>query len=98
MQNTCITYKQPLIVPHTPCVILAGFGAAAMLAPLLQNLALSQGDNEEACFCLKAWQGLPGSVRMGGRPSREEALQAVAVINRIRRMLSAVSGAWGVRL
>lgn len=34
----------------------AGLGAAALMAPLLQNLALSQGDNEEACFCLKAWQ------------------------------------------
>lgn len=33
-----------------------GLGAAALMAPLLQNLALSQGDNEEACFCLKAWQ------------------------------------------
>jgi hypothetical protein len=26
------------------------------MAPLLQNLCLSLGDNEEACFCLKAWQ------------------------------------------
>lgn len=33
-----------------------GFGAAALMAPLLQNLCLSLGDNEEACFCLKAWQ------------------------------------------
>jgi len=23
------------------------------MAPLLQNLCLSMGDNEEACFCLK---------------------------------------------
>ena len=29
--------------------------------------------------------------RYGGRPSREEALQAVAVINRVRRMLSHIS-------
>lgn len=69
----------------------AGFGAAALMAPLLQNLCLSLGDNEEACFCLKSWHGLPGNVRAGGRPSREEALQAVAVINRIRRLLSSIS-------
>jgi alpha-glucan,water dikinase len=40
-----------------------GFGASALMAPLLQNLCLSLGDNEEACYCLKAWQGLPSSVR-----------------------------------
>jgi hypothetical protein len=39
-----------------------------------------------------ALQSLPGSVRYGGRPSREEALQAVAVINRIRRLLATISG------
>ena len=69
----------------------AGFGAAALMGPLLQNLCLSLGDNEEACFCLKAWQGLPGSVRAGGHPSREEALQAVAVVNRVRRLLATIS-------
>ncbi|KAF8067212.1 R1 [Scenedesmus sp. PABB004] len=69
----------------------AGFGAAAFMGPLLQNLCLSQGNNEEACFCLKAWNSLPGSVRSGGRPSREEALQAVAVLNRVRRLLSETS-------
>ena len=69
----------------------AGFGAAALMGPLLQNLCLSLGDNEEACFCLKAWQGLPGTVRAGGRPSREEALQAVAVVNRVRRLLATIS-------
>lgn len=37
-------------------------------------------------------QALPASVRTGGRPSREEALQSVAVINRIRRLLSDNSG------
>ena len=41
----------------------------------------------------QAWNSLPGSVRSGGRPSREEALQAVAVLNRIRRLLSETSGA-----
>lgn len=32
---------------------IAGFGAAAFMRPLLQNLALSRGDNEEVCYCLK---------------------------------------------
>jgi hypothetical protein len=40
----------------------------------------------------QAWESLPGSVRGGGRPSREEALQAVAVLNRVRRLLSETSG------
>lgn len=31
----------------------AGLGAAAFVAPLLLNLALSLGDNEEVCYCLK---------------------------------------------
>lgn len=69
----------------------AGFGAAALMRPLLQNLCLTLGDNEEACFCLKAWQELPASVQSGGRPNREEALKAVAVVNRIRRAITAVS-------
>lgn len=40
----------------------------------------------------QAWLSLPRSVRNGGNPSREEALQAVAVINRVRRLLSEHSG------
>jgi hypothetical protein len=43
----------------------------------------------------QAWSSLPGSVRSGGRPSREEALQAVAVLNRVRRLLSETSGTDG---
>lgn len=35
----------------------AGFGAVALMGPLLQNLCLSKGDNEEACFCLKVCLG-----------------------------------------
>mmetsp|Transcript_19942 Transcript_19942/g.51852 ORF Transcript_19942/g.51852 Transcript_19942/m.51852 type:complete len:1521 (-) Transcript_19942:995-5557(-) len=69
----------------------AGFGAAAFMRPLLQNLALSLGNNEEVCYCLKAWQELPKSVRHGGRPTKDEALLAVAVVNRIRRAISEVS-------
>jgi alpha-glucan,water dikinase len=37
-------------------------------------------------------------VRTGGRPSREEALQAVAVINRVRRLLGAISDATVARV
>ncbi|GIL92123.1 hypothetical protein Vretimale_14920 [Volvox reticuliferus] len=69
----------------------AGFGAAAFMKPLLQNLCLSLGNNEEICYCLKAWNELPNSVRNGGRPSKEEALLAVSVINRIRRALAEIS-------
>jgi hypothetical protein len=43
----------------------AGFGAAAFMAPLLQNLCLSMGDNEEACFCLKVREHYVGA-RGGG--------------------------------
>lgn len=53
----------------------AGAGAAAFVAPLLQNLALSLGDNEEVCYCLKAWQDLPESVRKGQRPNKDDALR-----------------------
>lgn len=53
----------------------AGAGAAAFVAPLLQNLALSLGDNEEVCYCLKAWQDLPESVRSGKRPNKDDALR-----------------------
>ncbi len=72
------------------CGMPPGFGAAAYMRPLLQNLCLSLGDNEELCYCLKAWMELPQSIKSGGRPSKEEALQAVAVINRIRRALAQV--------
>lgn len=61
-----------------------------MITPLLQNLCLSAGDNEEICFCLQSWEGLPQSIRKG-HPSQEEALQAVAVIDRVRRALSDIS-------
>ncbi len=47
----------------------------AFVGPLLQNLCLSVGDNEELCYCLKAWQALPASIRTGGAPSKDDALQ-----------------------
>lgn len=42
---------------------------------LPQNLALSLGDNEEVCYCLKAWLELPDYVRRGDQPSRDDALR-----------------------
>ena len=54
----------------------SGFGAAALIAPLLQNLCLSVGDNEEPVYCLASWQGLPEGVRFGNYPSKEDALKA----------------------
>lgn len=56
----------------------AGLGAAVFVAPLLQNLALSSGDNEEVCYCLKAWLELPQYVREGQHPSRDDALKVRA--------------------
>ena len=53
----------------------AGGGAGALIGPLLQNLVLSTGDNEELCYCLKAWQDLPREVRFGQYPNREHALK-----------------------
>ena len=38
---------------------------------------LSTGDNEELCYCLKAWQDLPESVQGGTYPSKEDALKVL---------------------
>lgn len=48
---THTTHMHSLLV--WPVICPAGFGASAFMGPLLQNLCLSMGDNEEACFCLK---------------------------------------------
>lgn len=69
----------------------SGTAAAALLAPLLQNLALSVADNEEVCYCLKAWMELSHSVRTGQRPNKDDALRAMAVLDRVRRALGSVS-------
>ncbi len=53
----------------------AGTGAAVYVSALLQNLALSTGDNEEVCYCLKAWHGLPDYVKQGGRPNKDDVLK-----------------------
>jgi alpha-glucan, water dikinase len=69
----------------------SGTGAAALIGPLLQNLALSLGDNEEICYCLKAWQELPVDVKSGRPPAKDDALKAMAVIDRISRALATLS-------
>ena len=53
----------------------AGRGASSLVGPLLQNLVLSTGNNEELCYCLKAWQDLPAPARGGQYPSKETALK-----------------------
>ena len=58
----------------------SGTGAAALMAPLLQNLVLSAGDNEELAYCLKAWQALPDAVKTGRYPAKDEALKACALL------------------
>jgi alpha-glucan, water dikinase len=57
----------------------AGAGAAALIGPLLQNLVLSTGNNEELCYCLKAWQGLPAAVQAGAYPTKDDALKVLLV-------------------
>jgi alpha-glucan,water dikinase len=64
----------------------SGPRAAALIAPLLQNLALSLGDNEEVCYCLKAWQELPHSVRFGEGFGKDDALRVSQHLSEGRRM------------
>ena len=61
------------------------------MEPLLQNLALSIEENEEVCYCLKAWQELDNEVKYGGHPSKDQALRAMAVVERIQRALADIS-------
>eukprot|EP00873_Tetraselmis_striata_P000762 jgi/Tetstr1/421026/TSEL_012071.t1 len=65
--------------------------AIRLVGPLLQNLALTTGDNEEVVYCLAAWLALPEALRNGSYPGREEALQAAAVVDRIRICLANIS-------
>lgn len=57
----------------------SGTGAAALMAPLLQNLVLSAGDNEELAYCLKAWQALPDTVKTGRYPAKDDALKVLVL-------------------
>lgn len=75
-----------------------GLGAAAFTTPLLQNLVLIAGDNKELCYCLKAWLALPASVQYGSIDDPLRALQATAVVDRLRRALGALSLATSERV
>ena len=75
-----------------------GLGAAAFVGALLQNLVLTAGDNEELCYCLKAWQALPAAVQFGSIPDQLAALQATAVVDRIRRALGQLSEGTSARV
>ncbi len=62
-QPTHLSPNPPTLLPSPLAAVVraaaergaghAGLGAAAFVAPLLLNLALSLGDNEEVCYCLK---------------------------------------------
>lgn len=64
--------------------------SSTLIGPLIQNLAMSVSDNEEICYCLKAWMELPESITRGcqGNVPRDDALKAAAVFDRIRRVLT----------
>ena len=49
----------PLSPPHTPP----------------HTHAAQLGDNEEVCYCLKAWQELPEPLRKGQRAGKDDALK-----------------------
>lgn len=59
---------------------------------------LTAGENEELCYCLKAWQALPRSVQYGASPDTLAALQATAVVDRIRRALGDISNVTSERV
>jgi alpha-glucan,water dikinase len=69
----------------------AGAQVSPLVGPLLQNLCLSAGNNTELCYCLKAWATLPHNLREGGHFSKSEALQASAVVDRMRRAVAELS-------
>lgn len=68
-------------------------GPVVQCACALAPQVLTAGDNEELCYCLKAWQALPRSILYGATPSNMEALQATAVLDRVRRAIGAISDA-----
>ena len=67
-------------------------------ADLVRLQVLTAGDNEELCYCLKAWQALPESVQFGATPDKLAALQATAVVDRLRRALGTLSTAASERV
>jgi len=71
--------------------------STSLLGPLLQNLCLSVADNEEFVYCLMSWKGLSDTV-FTNCPSQEDALKAMAVVDRLRRALSNLSEAVSQRI
>jgi len=76
----------------------AGAQVSPLVGPLLQNLCLSAGNNTELCYCLKAWGSLPHNLREGGHFSKSEALQASAVVDRMRRAVAELSDSMSEQL
>ena len=78
----------------------AARSAFVFIAPLLQNLCVSRRDNEELCYCLRDWNGLPQAVRDGFSDdiSFEDASKALAVTDRLRRSLGSLSDVISDRL
>ena len=83
-----------------------GRAAAALVGPLLANLALSLGDNKDVCMALKAWEDAPkaatsGFVGGGGSPqplSEDAALRAAAAADRARRAVARAADAVQARI
>ena len=69
----------------------AGAGAAALVEPLLANLALSTVANEEVCYALKGWQDAPSSATSGRPATADDALRAAAAADRARRAVAAAA-------
>ena len=69
----------------------AGAGAAALVEPLLANLALSTVANEDVCYALKGWQDAPASATAGRPATADDALRAAAAADRARRAVAAAA-------
>ena len=84
-----------------------GRAAAALVGPLLANLALSLGDNEDVCRALKAWEDAPKAATTGfvgggnNAPpplSEDDALRAAAAADRARRAVARAADAVHARI
>ena len=85
-----------------------GRAAAALVGPLLANLALSLGDNEDVCRALKAWEDAPKAATSGfvggdssaGAPplTEDDALRAAAAADRARRAVARAADAVQARI
>lgn len=82
-----------------------GRAAAALVGPLLANLALSLGDNEDVCRALKAWEDAPKAATSGfvgdnnAAPlTEDDALRAAAAADRARRAVARAADAVQARI